>query len=159
MDSPIPVTRSLISEALFDLLKNAYKWGTADSRLRLPDDVANFEMPALFLAKPAEELSQHTFGLTKHHFRYYAMVILRSDSIPTAISERAEAEMDAILDAIEHAINPSSGVPSIGRAQPQTLGGLVTNAWIDGTVHIDSPIFFETCAILIPISVVTGILK
>jgi hypothetical protein len=145
------VKRSQISSALFALIKTSWNWGTADPRLRVPDDLTGFELPAMFLAKVNEDTTQATFGLTKNHFRYVLLVVLRADSTPE--DTPIESMMDDMLDAIEGVMHSGTASVPRGPILPQTLGGLVENCWIDGRTEIDSPILFETCALWIPISV------
>jgi hypothetical protein len=59
--------------------------------------------------------------------------------------------IDDIIDAIDAALSS----PRIG--EPQTLGSIVSNAWIEGEVLIDPPVLFEQAAIFIPIRVKVGV--
>jgi hypothetical protein len=147
----IKIKRSDISKALFALIQGAWKWGTANPRLRVPDDLTGFELPAMFLAKVNEDTTEATFGLTKNHFRYVLLVVLRADSTPE--DTPIEGTLDDILDAIEGVLHSGTAQTPRGPILPQTLDGLVENCWIDGRTEIDSPILFETCALWIPISV------
>jgi len=143
------VPRKQVSHALFTLLKNSYAWNTADPRLQVPDDVTAMAQPAMFLVKPQEHLSQQeTFMLPVYKLSYHILISLRADGSPEDIS--AEDQMDDILDAVESALMPHPG-------EYQTLGGLVTHCWIDGTISIDTPVLFQQCAIWIPITVVVGV--
>jgi len=127
---------------------NAYPWVTADKRLRLPDDLTANMQPAMFLIKPTEHISQaQTFAMPSYRLQYYVFLAVRASAIPEDTS--TESVLDGMLDSIEAAMMPLLG-------EKQTLGGLVTHAYIDGTVSIDTPVLFEQCAIWLPITVIVG---
>jgi hypothetical protein len=143
-------SRSAVSAALFNLLKGCYAWVTADPRLKLSDDLAANAQPALFLVKSAENITQSgDFSMPVYTLKYHALVFIRASATPEDSGSTAEDIMDNILTAIDNAMQPILG-------EANTLGGLVTNAWIDGDVQIDTPVLFESCAIWVPISVKVG---
>jgi hypothetical protein len=143
------VPRKQVSAALYTLLQGAYAWGLANPRLKLPQQVPANQQPALFLVKPKENISQNPARfLPTYNLQYYALVIVRSDALPSDVL--AESLMDDILDSIEGALMPNPG-------EPQTLGGLVNNCWIEGDITIDTPVLFPQCAIWVPITVKVGV--
>ena len=147
------VPRNDVTTALFNLLNGCYPWVTSNIRLRLPQSVPSGQQPSMFLAKIREEFNQtKTNYLTSYTLHYMAFILVKSDSLPGTLPS-AESEMDQILDAIDSILFKTPQGPGM----PQTLGGLVTNCWIEGEVLIDSPVLFSQCAIWIPINVLTGV--
>ena len=124
---------------------------TADPRLQLPEELAAGQQPALFLVKPQEHIDQFSMAMPIYKLTYYALILVYSPSVGIGPGEfSAEQLMDDILDAVDGALQ----APRLG--EKQTLGGLVENCYIDGDVSIDTPVFFEHCAIWVPIKVITG---
>lgn len=144
------VTRKAVTAALYSILKGAYAWQTADPRLMLPDDLAANQQPALFLVKTKERVDQSNFAMPKYLLSYYALILVRAAGVPEDLTNTAETRLDDILDAVDTALQAPR------RGEPQTLGGLVTNCWIDGEITIDTPVLFEQCSIWLPISVQVG---
>ena len=148
------VPRKQISTALFNLLAGCYPWKTADPRLQLPEEFPAGQQPALFLVKPQEHLDQEAsanFTMVKYTLSYFALILVYSSSVGIGPGDfSAEDLMSDILDAVDNAIIG----PRLGESQ--TLGGLVTNCYIEGEIFIDTPVFFEHCAIWVPIKVVVG---
>jgi hypothetical protein len=148
------VPRKKVTSALFELLAGCYPWVTADPRLQLPEELPGGQQPALFLVKPQEHIEQEpasNFTMRKYTLTYFALVLVYSASIGGNGNGdfSAEEQMADIMDAMDNALAPNPG-------EPQTLGGLVTNCWMDGEVFIDTPVFFQHCAIWIPIKCVVG---
>jgi len=149
------VPRAQVSGALFTVLQNAYSWALADPRLPVPAKLGANQQPALFLVKPDEDWTQqggNRMAMTSYTLQYYALVMVRGAGTPEDPDATCENVIDSILDAIDTAMMPSP--PGLGFKQ--TLGGLVTNAWIEGRVTIDTPVLFQQAAIWIPIKVLVG---
>jgi hypothetical protein len=147
------VPRKQVTAALFKLLADCYPWVTADPRLQLPEDLPGGQQPALFLVKPQEHLDAEppSFMMPKYTLTYFALILVYSPSVGIGAGEfSAEDLMADILDAVDDAlIGPRFG-------EPNTLGGLVTNCFISGDIFIDTPVFFEHCAIWVPIKCIVG---
>ena len=124
----------------------------ADQRARVPDDIPANQQPAMFLIKPKEVWNQTSgdFTMTTYRLQYFLLVSTRAAGTPEDSGSTAENILDNILDAIDTALQ------SPRKGEPQTLGGLVTNCWVEGQVDIDTPVLFEQCAIWLPITVVVG---
>jgi hypothetical protein len=146
------ISRKTVTAALWSVLEAAYPWAFADQRAMVPDDVMSFAQPAMFLTKIKEGVTQSNgnMAMTSHTLHYAVIIFVRASGtvdLPTATTEML---IDDILDAIDNAL----AAPRIGEAQ--TLGGLVSNAWLEGEVLIDPPALFEQAAIFLPISVKVG---
>ena len=146
------VSRRSVTAALWTLLEGAYSWKFADQRAQVPDDVMNFAQPALFLTKIKESVTQgdRNFAMTSYVLHYAVMIFVRASGAVDDPTDTTEMIIDDIIDAIDGALSS----PRVG--EPQTLGGLVSNVWIEGEVMIDPPALFEQAAIFIPISVKVG---
>jgi hypothetical protein len=144
-------TRTAISTALFNLLKNAYAWNLADQRLQVPDNLDQESQPAMFVMKSKENVTQRggmDFAMPVYKLSYAVLITLMAGATPETTT--AESQLDAILDAVDAALQ------SPRKGEPQTLGGLVTNCWIEGDIQIDTPVLFQQCSIWIPITVLVG---
>lgn len=141
----------LIEAALFALLQTAaYPFVTFDRRGQLPENVPAANQPYLGLVQVADaQVENQAQGLEKWLLHFRVLVYIRADASPTAIPS---TEMNKALQAIVQAMR--SG-PPIG--ERQQLGGLVDNAWIEGTVLRDTGILDQQCALMIPIIVDTGL--
>jgi hypothetical protein len=140
-----------IEAALFALLQeNTYPFATYDRRGQLPENVPAANQPYLGLVHLADvQVENQAQGLEKWLMHFRVLVYIRADASPTAIPA---TEMNKALQAIVQVMRSS---PPIG--ERQTLGGLVDNAWIEGTVLRDTGILDQQCALLIPIIVDTGL--
>jgi hypothetical protein len=146
-------SRRSVTAALWTLLDAAYPWAFADQRAQVPDDVMNFAQPAMFLTKVKESVvqSDRNFALTSYVLHYAVIIFVKASGAVDAPTDTTEMLIDDIIDAIDAALSS----PRIG--EPQTLGSIVSNAWIEGEVLIDPPVLFEQAAIFIPISVKVGV--
>jgi hypothetical protein len=146
--------RETIAAALFSLLaatqiNSAPAFATTGRRAKIWGDVDPSKQPAMFLIHSGEQAVQsQPFGLTKWLLHFEVLIYLRVDPSPTATPDTA---INAFLDAIDAQMQSGS------KGTNQTLGGLVTNAWIEGSILIDSGILDQQVAMLIPLKVVTGI--
>jgi len=123
-------TREAAIAALESLVAGAYAWTTGPTRkLKLWTDVPLGERPAVFLFEGADE--QHTFGNSINPKRVMAVKIFvytNAKEVPGAI------EINQIMDALDKAFYPAGADIQAGR---NTLGGLVNNCRIAGTVFKD----------------------
>ena len=148
-------TRESIAAALFALLQGAKVGGsspftTMTRSARVWSDTGPDQMPALLLIHTGEQATQQgPFGLTRWKMNFDCLIYLRRDAGPDATFD---TQLNNILDAIDSVMQST---PDQG--QRQTLGGLVTHAWIEGEILIDPGILDQQAAILIPIKVLTGI--
>lgn len=144
--------RAAISNALLALLTSATKgvitWGQDPARsATLFTQVPAALQPALLLSKLGETpVQDQAYGLTKWDLHYTVMIYARGDVEPGSTSE---ALFDPITDAIDAAMK--------NNGEPQTLGNLVVNAWLDGNVRMDPPGIDPQAALMLMIKVQTGI--
>jgi hypothetical protein len=142
----------LIEKALFDLIKAALPadtFRTVSRIARIWSAVGPENQPALFLIPGGGVITQdQAFGITKYLLAYDVLVYTRSDEGSKTPPQTLFNECWAAIDTALRASPPGF---------PQTLGGLVTNAWIEGQVLIDTGILDEQCAVKIPIKVITGL--
>lgn len=99
---------------------------TASRRLKTWDQVGQEDQPALFFAETGEDWQQLKGLPVKRTMsvEVYLYVFTGADS-----SLAPSQVLNPILDALEAAIGPDA-------CGYQTLGGLVSHAWIDGKVSI-----------------------
>lgn len=123
-------TRETIAVALFGILntvamKSTFK--TISRRPRVWDEA--IEMPALYLAQPDEEKTYNegtvTPGVTDILFD--VIIYTNSGLDPNVVPD---TEMNSCIEAIETAL-----AVGITPGQPQTLGGIVHHARIEGTIN------------------------
>src|ERR1700730_7183502 len=146
--------REAVAAALFAQLQNAngtgpnqFQFATFSRAPTNPGNLAGAQQPAAFLFKVREIPAQdQVYGLTKYVLEYVLLVYVRVDPTPGTIGETT---VNAILDAFDAALKP-------GQGNGQTLGNLVTNAWIEGDAYIDTNVLNNQVAIEIPIKVITG---
>ncbi len=145
-----------IELALFNLIKSAvstsnFGFQTIERRALPPSAIEIFQQPALFLVPHGRTQSQgQAFGIMKRDPEFSVLIFARSGPEPQPDPPPQDLLNDA-LDAIDTALQ---GVPP---GEPQTLGGLVRNVWIEGNILMGPGLVDQQCAILIPIRAVTGI--
>lgn len=132
-----PVNREAIYAALFAKVWAAYQWKNDKNtarRLKLWNEVAPQMRPALFQFEGGNET--YTYTQNPNPFR----VLEASLFIYTACKDPAIIGSDLLmppLDAVEGALLPTV-IDSMGAGGArQTLGGLVHNCRIEGTVFKD----------------------
>lgn len=140
-----------IEAALFALLQMAsYPFQTYDRRGQLPENVPAANQPYLGLVHIGDQqVENQAQGLEKWLMHFRVLVYIRADAVSSGVPA---TEMNKALQAIVQVMRSS---PPIG--ERQTLGGLVDNAWIEGTVLRDTGILDQQCALLIPLVVDTGL--
>lgn len=104
--------------------------------------------PAAFLVQVAERADQATgIGLTQWFLDFMLEIYAQADGASAAVPDSL---INGILDAIDLTLQPE---PPYER---QTLGGLVTNCWIEGDLIIGTGQIETQLMMLVPIRVVTG---
>lgn len=113
--------------------------------------------PALYLIQVAEHATQHgspnfpgapSMGETKWTIDYTLQIYAKADAGSTSIPDSL---INSILDGIDATLQ------SKPPANAQTLGGLVTNCWIEGTILIGTGQLETQLMMLVPVRVTTGI--
>jgi hypothetical protein len=130
--------------ALFALLTSVASFKTASRRARAPESIPFEDTPALTLLQHAQAYKSPSFSQPAiRSLKFFAMIYADTgddeNAIPSAIT-------NPICDAIDAVLNNRT----LGA---QTLGGLVTAAFIDGDV-VESPgDFTGKNLVLIPITI------
>ena len=137
-------SRETIASALFDLALTAATFNTSGRRLQLWSKVASF--PALFVQSTGTHyLPRDVRGLPpKRTITAALWVYTDVGKDPNANPEQA---LNDIIDAVEGALAPSvvSGV--------QTLGGLVSHAWIEGEIEQFPGVLDGIAKAIIPVKI------
>jgi hypothetical protein len=160
--------RKTIRDAMYDLLSLVTPpFATTGKQITVPSNVENYDMPALFIVKPEENVVEsQVYGLQRIDMMLHAVMYLRKSGTPDDETNPIEDQIDDLLDQIlgqpgSHTTgvmntkNPNGTVKAIGEAQ--TLGGLVADVRVHGKIFIDSGVIGTLCVVEIPFAVVTGI--
>ena len=139
------MNRELIYSSLLTLLTSASGITTASRRLRHWSDVAPSDQPALFMVQKSETAQVVTGQPTRWSLRVDVYVYVRgaSDIAPASI-------LNPILDAMTAAL-----LPDIVGSGPETLGGLVSYARIEGMIETDEGALGDQSVAIIPIHLLT----
>lgn len=143
-------SRETIAAALFAVLNTVTMQGTFKTISRRPklwDET--IEMPALYLGQPEEDKAylEGTTTPGKATLKFDLIIYTNSGLDPNAIPDTM---MNNCIDAVEAAL--AAATPG----QPQTLGGLVHHAWIEGQIqrapgYLDGRgAAFMTISVLVP---------
>jgi hypothetical protein len=104
--------------------------------------------PTMFIIHVGERATQaSTIGLTKWIVDFYLEIFAPTDESSSAI---ADTLVNAILDAIDATLQ------SVPPGERQTLGGIVTNCWIEGDIIIGTAQLTNQLMMLVPVRVQTG---
>lgn len=125
------VTREQVSEALFDLLKSSYVYPVSRRRFLSWDDVASSEKPALFMLEHQETHARNRQPTPANRTLMVDVLIFISEGLdPNTIPI---ITLNNLIDAIDPV---SRGVlkPDDILQNRQTLGGLVYDCYIEGTI-------------------------
>jgi hypothetical protein len=127
--------REDIAVKLLAVIAGAYQWGSPPSRrLKLWSDVPAAQRPAAFLQEPGETRIAQSLTLTKRAFKFRLFVY--TNAKPVNAETPGASEINAILDAIDKAFEPSGADKLTGR---MTLGGIaVQHCQINGEILIDA---------------------
>lgn len=150
-------SRKVIAQALLNQLQSGIT--TAGVTINLASRIGRMEtnlnqgdLPALLLYHPSEQGKQENMGMSSWRMHFVAWLVTRIDPSPNAPSPPDDQICD-LMDAIDDAMDPIKSGDLSGRI---TLGGLVTNAWIDGQLDIDGGIIDQPVVIQIPLTVLDG---
>lgn len=128
-------TREAVSIALFNLLKTSYAYPESSRRIKTWDTVASIEKPALFLAEEPEVHYRNKMPTpAQRTLEYTAYIFVQTDqALADSASNVPITQLNNLLDLID----PIQG----GVLKPDdilqnrlTLGGLVYDCYIEGTV-------------------------
>lgn len=123
-------TRETVTQALFTLLQKAMTFKTSSRRLQITEDVSSVDKPAMFLVCHKEtHVKGKSMAPAIRTLEYVAWFFIDTGLDPNVLPD---TELNALIDSID----PSTGgvlAPAGGTLQ-QTLGGLVTNCYIDGEI-------------------------
>ena len=138
------MNRETIIAALFDRLTGLPGLVTISRRLKHWADVPAAEQPALFLTC-GNSAPEQTRGLPPK-WRLQATLHLY---VNTGGDDRLSpsAQLNELLDAIEAALAPTGGEPA------QTLGGLVSHAWISGAIETDEGVLGDQGVAILPLEI------
>jgi hypothetical protein len=148
-----------IEVALFNLLQAAVKglpfktvarhgriWGNIDPQIQ----------PALFLIPLGGPTDQPgPYGLPRYTLHYLVLIYARADGANVPTNQPNTPAPQTILNNAWAAVQKALLGSQIG--QPQTLGGLVTNCWIEGEVTMQAGILDAQMALEIPVRALTAI--
>jgi hypothetical protein len=139
------MNREIIYSSLLDLLSAASGITTASRRLKHWADVAPADHPALFMVQKSETATVVTGQPTRWSLRVDVYLYVRgaSDISPASI-------LNPTLDAVTAALMPATSASG-----PQTLGGLVTYARIEGAIETDEGTLGDQAVAIIPIQIFT----
>jgi hypothetical protein len=146
------VSREAIATALANLIQGAYQWNQPVSRrLVLWNKVDPSLRPAAFLVEHTEKHTWQstTYPLRKRELQYRLYIYISSQPADDTTTTGG-TQFNTIFDALEAAIAPSGADIVSGR---NTLGGLVTHAFISGQVICDPGDLDGDGVAIIPFSV------
>lgn len=128
-------TREQVSIALFNLLNDSYAYPFSSRRMKIWDDVALINKPALFLdeEKESHERSNHPTPAVRT-LRYMVYIFTQAD--PSLGSDCTNVPVTQLNDLFD-LIDPVQGgilKPNDTMQNRQTLGGLVYDCYIEGQV-------------------------
>lgn len=125
---------------------------TIEKDARIWSDVEAFEQPYCGIYCPDDRVSDpQAFGLTKWERVYTILVYFRTDAVPLGDDWSVQDIIDNLLDALDSSFaRPRPG-------EPNTLGGLVQDCMLDGTIYVDPGTLDQQCVISLPVTILTGI--
>jgi len=131
--------------ALSELLQTAYPWSSPPSRrLKLWSDVPPSLRPALFIFEGGRE--QYSYNGVNCR----RTVEVRLFIYTNAQDSNGSIDLNNIMDAIDHALQPVGGDIQTGR---QTLGGAVHHCRIEGEVFKDPGDLDGDGLLIIPVQI------
>lgn len=126
-------TREQIAAALFDLVEGAADFNGSSRRFQHWDKVNGSKMPYLTMLKTGERRERQDEGLPILVLQYHVFIYLSAGMDPDDVPDTA---MNAMLDAIDQAVQPTGGDALNGNKQ--TLGGLVSHCYPLGEAFVDT---------------------
>lgn len=139
------MNRELIYSSLLELLSATSGITTASRRLKHWGDVAPADQPALFMVQKSETATVVTGQPTRWSLKVDVYLYVRgsSDVAPATI-------LNPLLDAVTAVLMPATSASG-----PQTLGGLVSYARIEGAIETDEGTLGDQTVAIIPIHLLT----
>jgi|SRR5215472_15024088 len=139
-----------IGIALFTLLSTAsYPFQVKDRIGAIYSEVTPADQPYMGLIETSITGVQNTaLGEEKWRITFAVLIYIRADADPATIPV---TNVNAAIKAIAEVIN------NVPLGEKQTLGGLVNNCWIDGTMRIDTGIIDQQMAVWIPVTCEVGV--
>jgi len=140
--------RDAILNALFQRLKTKLgsNVATIGRRHMMPPNLTSAMQPALFVVQGGEVREPHPRGtggkITLH-------VFLVAYCYDNAANVDGTTQLNILIGRIEDALAPD--LPNIG--EPQTLGGLAYQCWIEGEADIDPGVFGQQAVAIIPVRI------
>jgi hypothetical protein len=121
-------TRETIMAALFALVSGSASFVTASRRLKLWNDLSAAQKPAIFQYERDDTYTngKNYLSIVEMNVDLYIYTSPGIDSGITPISV-----LNPLIDAVDAALAPSIVT------RKQTLGGLVSHAWIEGKIMKD----------------------
>jgi hypothetical protein len=137
-------SRETIIQALYQLALTATTFNTSGRRLQLWSKVSSF--PALFVQSTGTNYpARDARGLPpKRTISAELWVYTDVGKDPNANPEQA---LNAIIDAVESALAPGIN------ANAQTLGGIVSHAWIEGEIEQFPGVLDGIAKAIIPVKI------
>lgn len=141
-------SRESIAVALAALFPASAPWVTVSRVLQVPANIDALAQPALFIVEEDEEINENTaYGLERYTFPFRLVIFAQ---MPDARSGTAPGTvLNPLIDAVDAKINPHPG-------QPNTLGGLVVNCFINGRILKAEGYLGPHVVAAIPITILTG---
>lgn len=148
----MPFDPEAIEAALFALIEgatSAFGFKEVSRRFELWPNTGIEKQDALYLIPAGGDVDQEqVYGPPRYRLKYWiAMYSWAADDRKTIPQQRLNAAWKAI-DAAMREVPPG---------EAQTLGGIVTNAWIDGHVSISVMGPNQQLELAIPVTVILGI--
>ena len=142
----------VIYQALFDRLSGIDGFVTMSRRLRLWNDVAPTERPALFVTQgnQSEAPAKGLDAIVELSAEAYIYVHEEDPTIPPS------SQLNTMIDRFRAKLAPDH--PDI--CEYQTLGGLVEHCWIEGTIEVYEAaenMHYDQGIAIIPIRILTTI--
>ena len=152
------VSRESIAQALLALLQGVNANITLSAAKFAPGSIARkgavwsktppANQPAMYLIQVSEQASQvAAIALTRWTLDFTLEIYATADASSAAVPDTL---INGILDGIDLTLQPK---PPYER---QTLGGIVTNCWIDGEIIIGTGQIDTQLMMLVPVRCVTG---
>lgn len=138
------MSRETYYVALFTLLQGLATDSVVklcDRRLRFLEDVGSAELPALFMAVDHQQVTQ-VRGLPPRRVLGAKLFLYAAN--PNRHTSAGIA-LNGLIDAVEQILSPAPGTDT------QTLGGIVSHAWISGTIEIFDGPQGERAASIVPV--------
>jgi hypothetical protein len=150
-----PLDREGIWTALFALLQSKLSTGyTTMSRTHVQPPALNYELqPALFLVQARETKVRKPAGLPKKTTLSGFIILYYQAPVPLLENIGAETingatQLNAMLLAIDTALEPDN----LGTGK-LTLGGLVEDCYIEGDTDMDTGIYSNQAAAIVPLRI------